>query len=71
MDQWIFAGKFSFPGFFNAVERLSEEVKRYHCCICFADDLNLVAISSYMNFDLILRGKKVHRFTLLLMLHFA
>ena len=31
--------------------RGSEEVKRYHFCIGFADDLNFVAIAFLLNFD--------------------
>ena len=32
-------------------EDLSGEMKRYHCCIGFADDLNFVAIAVLLNFD--------------------
>ena len=32
---------------------LSEEVKRYHCCIGFADDLDFVAVAFLLNFDVI------------------
>ena len=30
---------------------LSGEMKRYHCCSGFADDLNFVAIAMLLNFD--------------------
>ena len=33
--------------------RVSEEVKRYHCCIGFADDSNFVATAMLLNFDVI------------------
>ena len=33
---------------------LSGEMKRYHCCIEFADDLNFVAIAFLLNLDVML-----------------
>ena len=38
--------------------RMSEEVKRYHCCIWFADDLNFVAIAFLLNVDVILSARQ-------------
>ena len=32
---------------------LSGEMKRYHCCIGFADDWNFVAIAFLLNLDVI------------------
>ena len=44
--------------------RMSEEVKRYHCCIWFADDLNFVAIAFLLNVYVLLserqKGSQVH-----------
>ena len=51
----------------HGFSKLSGEMKRYHCCIGFADDLNVVAIAFSLEFLMLCRmqGKKVHQ------VHFA